>query len=105
MDIKQIPGQGSQQQIETDKSSAKTSVSNELQSKNLPGQASVSDDSVEISALAGNLQKTLSSLEAVPEVDSAKVESIKAAIESGTYSIDVESVASKLVDFELTFSK
>jgi len=105
MDIKQVPGQGSQQQIETGKSSANTVVSDELQSKNQQVPTVTNDDSVEISALAGNLQKTLSSLDSLPEVNSAKVESIKNAIESGTYSVNSESVASKLVDFELIFSK
>ena len=105
MDIKQIPGQGLQKQIETGKSSANSVDSNQPQPKTTQDSVVVSEDSVEISSLAGNLQKALSSLGGVSEVDTAKVESIKSSIQSGTYSVNSDKVASKLVDFELTFSK
>jgi negative regulator of flagellin synthesis FlgM len=51
-----------------------------------------------------SLSDTLSKLEAtlaeVPEVDVAKVEVIKKAIEDGSYQIDSQELARKMIDFE-----
>ncbi len=105
MDIKQVPGQASQQTIESGKSTAKTAVSDNLQSKQASSLQVNQDDSVEISSLAGNLQKTIANLSSVPDIDTAKVESLKSAIESGAYKIDTANVANKLVGFEVSFTK
>lgn len=51
-----------------------------------------------------SLSDTLSQLEQalaeVPVVDTAKVESIKQAIEDGSYQIDSQELARKMIDFE-----
>ncbi len=106
MDIKQIPGQSSQQQVESGKAKNGGDVSSHAH----PGQQSPniitsSEDKVVISNQAGNLQKTLESLNSVADINSDKVASIKSAIEAGTFSIDSASIADKLVNFELSFSE
>ncbi|WP_438970324.1 flagellar biosynthesis anti-sigma factor FlgM [Methylophaga sp.] len=54
-----------------------------------------------------SLSETLASLEAklanVPEVDSARVDAIKQAIDDGSYTIDSQELARKMIDFEGDF--
>ncbi len=54
-------------------------------------------DKVSLSDTLSQLEQTLAE---VPEVDAAKVESIKQAIEDGSYQIDSQELARKMIDFE-----
>jgi len=54
-------------------------------------------DKVSLSDALSQLEQTLSE---VPEVDSARVEAIKAAIEEGSYQVDSQELARKMIDFE-----
>lgn len=54
-------------------------------------------DKVSLSDTLSQLEQSLSE---VPVVDAAKVESIKQAIEDGSYQIDSQELARKMIDFE-----
>lgn len=58
------------------------------------------EDRVSVTAEATRLQQIEEKLSAVPEVNSAKVAEIKAAIANGTFSIDPQTIANKLIAFE-----
>lgn len=51
-------------------------------------------------SLSDTLAKLEATLAEVPEVDRAKVDAIKQAIEDGSYSIDSQELARKMIDFE-----
>ncbi len=53
---------------------------------------------VQVSARAAQMQALESQLAAIPMVDRARVDSIKAAIASGQYSVNADNVAQGLVD-------
>lgn len=59
----------------------------------------VSGDQVDISA-AQTLEQVRESLASQPIVDRQKVESIKLALQDGTYTINSENIAAKLIEFE-----
>jgi negative regulator of flagellin synthesis FlgM len=77
---------------ETSKTEAVTPVSS---------SASVSSgETVHLSSEAQQLQKITDSLRDQPTVNSARVAELKAAIADGSYKVDSNSVASKLLNFE-----
>jgi negative regulator of flagellin synthesis FlgM len=51
-------------------------------------------------SLSDTLAKLEATLAEVPEVDRAKVDAIKQAIEDGSYNIDSQELARKMIDFE-----
>lgn len=57
-------------------------------------------DKVSMTAEASRLQKIEEQLSTVPAVNSSKVAELKAAIANGSFSIDPQVVASKLIAFE-----
>lgn len=57
-------------------------------------------DNVSLSANAKGLAQIESEIKDLPEVNSAKVEEIKARIANGEYHIDFEKVAQKMLDIE-----
>ena len=59
----------------------------------------VSVDKVDISS-AQTLEKIREGLASQPVVDRQKVESIKQALQDGTYKINSENIAAKLIEFE-----
>ena len=58
-------------------------------------------DSVQISAEAMALQKSRPTVES--SVDRAKVERLKAAIDSGSYQVNAERLAGKMMDLDKSF--
>lgn len=62
--------------------------------------SSVETDKVSLSDTLSQLEQTLAE---VPVVDTAKVEAIKQSIEDGTYQIDSQELARKMIDFEGDF--
>lgn len=62
--------------------------------------AAQTSDQVTLTSSARSLQKLEEALAKAPVVDSAKVATVKKAVDSGTYTIDSRRVADKLLDFE-----
>ena len=63
------------------------------------GRPSTSD-TVSLTDTSAQLRSIESSLASLPVVDTQRVEAIKLAIADGSYQVDAESVADKLIDFE-----
>ena len=57
-------------------------------------------DQVTLTQSALNLQKVSAAVSNAPVVDTHKVESIKLAIDSGTYKVDAGRIADKILQFE-----
>lgn len=64
------------------------------------GQQRVSSDTVSITDQVSRLQSIENELSTIPVVNEAKVAEIKAAIADGSFEIDPQSIASKLIDME-----
>ena len=62
-------------------------------------------DSVELTATVGRLQALEKSLETVPVVDAQRVDALRKSIADGSFRIDPERVATKLVQLEGTLDK
>ncbi len=60
----------------------------------------VQGDKVSMTSEAARLQKIEEQLSAVPAVNSQKVAEIKAAIANGSFTIDPQAIASKLIAYE-----
>jgi negative regulator of flagellin synthesis FlgM len=56
-------------------------------------------DNVSLSDKAKNLKELEASIKSQPDVDKEKVERIKAAIADGSYSVNSEKVAQKMLEF------
>ncbi len=57
-------------------------------------------DTVSLTDTATNLQKINQTINALPVVDTQRVESIRQAIANGSYEIDPQSTAEKMLGFE-----
>ena len=58
-------------------------------------------DKVELSAKARELQAALDAIQKMDDVDHDKVARIKAQIEAGTYKVDVDKIAGKMIEESL----
>ena len=62
-------------------------------------------DTVSITDTSAQLRSIESSLASLPVVDTQRVESIKQAIADGSYQVDSQTIADKLIDFEAILDK
>jgi negative regulator of flagellin synthesis FlgM len=63
------------------------------------------DDSVELTGKAAQIQSLIQQMLASPAVDRSRVDPVKEKIEEGRYEIDDRRVASKMIDFEVGYSR
>ena len=67
--------------------------------------AAPESDSVKLSGAAASLQRLERSLQGGSAFDAAKVESVRSALAAGTYKIDSQAIAGKLVELERMIAK
>ena len=64
------------------------------------GSTEQSSDTVSLTNTATQLQSLQQTLSDVPEVDSGRVEALRAAIADGSYTVDANELAQNLIGFE-----
>lgn len=64
------------------------------------GASAASDDSVQLSGEAVDLAALAKALGGAPAFDAAKVQAVRTALETGTYRIDAQDIARRLVQLE-----
>ncbi len=64
------------------------------------GASSPVGDTVQLTDAAQELSRLEAQVRAAPEVDSRRVEQLRAAIQNGSYKIDTDAVATGLLKFE-----
>jgi negative regulator of flagellin synthesis FlgM len=62
-------------------------------------------DRVSVTDTASRLQKIEEELSAMPEINHEKVAEIKKALADGTFSLDPQRIAEKLIGFETSFKR
>lgn len=67
--------------------------------------APAASSSVNVTQAASSLQALEKSIAAAPEVDQQKVDAVRKAINEGTYKVDSEQTASKLIGFDTALPK
>lgn len=80
-------------------SNRKVSSSSPSSDGKAPASANTSD-TVELTSSAKLLEQLEKSLASLPEIDSARVADIKAAIAKGDYEIDSDAIAAAMIRFE-----
>jgi len=70
-----------------------------------PQGRAASNDTVELTSGAKLLERLEKSLAALPDVDSARVAEVKAAIENGEYQIDSDAIADAMIRLERSFGE
>ncbi|XOV88272.1 MAG: flagellar biosynthesis anti-sigma factor FlgM [Pseudomonadota bacterium] len=61
------------------------------------GKSADSADRVTLTPAAENVRQTAARLETLPDVDQARVEAVKAAISAGTFEVDAQKIAERLL--------
>lgn len=93
-------GQG---QVNTQRTTAEKPASTQNAKQAAPEQAkaqSARGENVNLSSQAKNLKQLEQKLGDYPEMDDDRIEQIRSALENGTYKIDAEKVAQKMLDMD-----
>ena len=70
-----------------------------------PQSPASTSDTVELTSGAKLLERLEKSLAGLPDVDSARVAEVKAAIENGEYQIDSDAIAEAMIRIERSFGE
>lgn len=65
-----------------------------------PVEAAAAGDSVRLTDEAASLQAVQRDLSAAPAIDPARVQAVRQALESGTYRIDAQAIAQRMLDLD-----
>ncbi|HKJ76688.1 MAG TPA: flagellar biosynthesis anti-sigma factor FlgM [Gammaproteobacteria bacterium] len=104
MPINNITGfPGSQAQRNGESSQAETARKEPTAPQSQTGRPS-SSDTVTLTDAAAQLRSLENTVGELPVMDSQRVEDIQRAIENGSYEVDAERVADKMMQFEADFS-
>lgn len=95
-------GQG---QVNTQRSAAEKTSGSQSARQTAPEQTSARNekaqgDRVNLSSQAKNLKQLEEKLGSYPEVDDNRVAEIRSALENGTYKVDAEKLAQKMLDMD-----
>lgn len=80
--------------------SASGKVSSTGGASSSPVAAVSSSDSLSLTGEATNLQALQRSLSQAPAVDGSRVQAVKDALQSGSYRVDADTVASRMLDLD-----
>lgn len=103
MDIKQL-GTAGQPAVDSRRSEKLETATVDAKASN-PTPTTRQPPELEVSAEAKAIGKALSAAASVPDVDQNKVARIKAAVDSGRYSVSAERLADKMLRFEESFKE
>ncbi len=95
-------GQG---QVNTQRTTADKPATSQNTGKATPEQAnakaqSARGENVNLSSQAKNLKQLEQKLGDYPEMDDGRIEEIRSALENGTYKVDAEKLAQKMLDMD-----
>ena len=82
----------------------KSQSSTQQKSVDIDNEGKSSSDKVELSSEAKSMQSIEDQVRQLPDVDQEKVDRIKSAIADGSYSVNSQSIANKMLDLDGMFS-
>ncbi|NND36796.1 MAG: flagellar biosynthesis anti-sigma factor FlgM [Gammaproteobacteria bacterium] len=68
------------------------------------GGPGATGDAVSITGTASHLQRIEAGLKALPDIDEKRVEEIRQQVDAGTYQLNAENLADKLIRWETNFA-
>lgn len=83
-----------------DETSANRKVSGDAAQSGRQAPGGAAGDTVELTSSAQLLERLEKSLAALPEIDNARVDEIRSAIERGDYEIDASAIADAMLRFD-----
>ncbi|NVJ60379.1 MAG: flagellar biosynthesis anti-sigma factor FlgM [Gammaproteobacteria bacterium] len=89
-------------------STGATSSSKKIKNSSIADSDSDGDsstDSVELTGKAAQIGSLIQKMMAMPAVDYSRVEPVKEKVDNGSYEVEAERVADKMLDFEAGYSR
>ena len=94
------PGQVNTQKTTADKSSATQSTQPSTAEQATTQAQGARGENVNLSSQAKNLTQLEHKLGSYPEIDDDRIEQIRSALESGSYKVDAEKLAQKMLEMD-----